>query len=199
MGENNPQNFLFLLEGGDPGSHLTHGPLCPPKSITQSESRMVQPFLYGSQLCSTDKYLKYWPKFCNCGIQTDRQISRHTGRYTDRQTHGETLDRPRYNWSKKPHLCTRRSACTRCDALAPRRHNNNRFIVNNSRYVDNYQTIFRSTHVINDLSDISGYTRDVTVITAAYESDYTWFVFRLLQSQFSVFCYYVTSSQNAVV
>ena len=39
-----PQNFPFPW--GDPGPHVTHGYLCPPKPIRQMASRSVQPFLH---------------------------------------------------------------------------------------------------------------------------------------------------------
>jgi len=45
---------------GDLNAHLIHGSLDPPKSLTQTASRSVQPFLQGSLVWQPDR-------------QTDRQ------------------------------------------------------------------------------------------------------------------------------
>jgi len=60
------------LPMGDLNPHLIHGPLGPPKSSTQTASRLVQPFLQGSLVWQTDR-------------PTDRQ--------TDHATRSLTIDR----------------------------------------------------------------------------------------------------------
>ena len=48
MARTTPENCVFPL--GDLHSHLTHDTQGPPKSSSQTASRLVQPFLYWSQM-----------------------------------------------------------------------------------------------------------------------------------------------------
>jgi len=46
---------IFPFPWGDVNPHLIHGPLGPAKSLTQTASRSVQPFLQGSLVWQTDR------------------------------------------------------------------------------------------------------------------------------------------------
>ena len=94
--------LLLLMVGIQAPPDLTCSSWDPPlKSISQTASRSVHPFLKGSRLWPTERQTDR-----QTDAQTDREANRQADRQTSSQTHRQTdRDRPHYNSSNRLHLC----------------------------------------------------------------------------------------------